>query len=176
VGPIKQDRTFFYFAYEGQRERVGLSSTARVPDPREIAALGAPPIPSSPDCWRAIPGQRLIDHFLIDNTGEPNLFVTTRALNDVDSLIGKLITHLIRTTSSQAGISMAPAISRSTRDSGGQYSSRLQHYHADYCQSCFDLLSKDHFSDKVNELRFGFNHFKEGFFRRTTTSIRARLV
>ncbi len=37
-GPIKRNQTFFYFAYEGQRERVGLNSTARVPDPREIAA------------------------------------------------------------------------------------------------------------------------------------------
>src|SRR3989442_4527076 len=38
-GPIIPNRTFFYFAYEGQRQRVGLNSTARGPDPREIAAL-----------------------------------------------------------------------------------------------------------------------------------------
>jgi hypothetical protein len=90
-GPIKRNKTFFYFAYEGQRERVGLNSTARVPDPREIAALGGPtneviarllarnpwPTPNRP-----LP--------LFDNSGEPNLFVTTPASNDVDSLIGKI--------------------------------------------------------------------------------------
>jgi len=44
-GPIKRGQTFFYFAYEGQRERVGLNSTARVPDPREISMLGGPTNP-----------------------------------------------------------------------------------------------------------------------------------
>ena len=44
-GPIVRNRTFFFFAYEGQRERVGLNSTARVPDPLEIAALGGPSNP-----------------------------------------------------------------------------------------------------------------------------------
>ena len=44
-GPIARNRTFFYVAYEGQRERVGPNSTARVPDPQEIAALGGPTNP-----------------------------------------------------------------------------------------------------------------------------------
>ena len=44
-GPIARNRTFFYVAYEGQRERVGLNSSARVPDPGEIAALGGPTNP-----------------------------------------------------------------------------------------------------------------------------------
>src|SRR3989442_13228171 len=90
-GPIVRNRTFFYFAYEGQRERVGLSSTARVPDPREIAALGGPTNPViarllARNPWPA-PNRPLP---LFDNTGAPNLFVATRALNDVDSLIGTI--------------------------------------------------------------------------------------
>src|SRR6476660_6558739 len=90
-GPIIRNRTFFYFAYEGQRERVGLNSTARVPDPREIAALGGPTNPVimqllGRNPWPA-PNRPLP---LFDNSGQPNLFVTTRALNDVDSFIGKI--------------------------------------------------------------------------------------
>src|SRR6476660_1670366 len=90
-GPIKRNRTFFYFAYEGQRERVGLNSTARVPDPGEIAALGGPTNPViarllARNPWPA-PNRPLP---LFDNSGAPNLFVTTRALNDVDSFIGKI--------------------------------------------------------------------------------------
>ncbi len=98
-GPIVRNRTFFYLAYEGQRERVGLNSTARVPDPREIAALGGPTNPvitrllarnpwpapnrSVPLCTSALQSDR-------DRCGAPNLFATTRALNDVDSLIAKI--------------------------------------------------------------------------------------
>jgi hypothetical protein len=90
-GPIKRNKTFFYFAYEGQRERVGLNSTARVPDPREIAALGGPTNPViarllARNPWPA--PNRPLDPF--DNSGAPNLFVTTPASNDVDSLIAKI--------------------------------------------------------------------------------------
>src|SRR5262245_13607968 len=88
-GPIIRERTFFYFAYEGQRERVGLSSVARVPDPREIAALGgarnsviAKLLARNP--WPA--PNRPVAPF----DPSPNLFVTTPALNDVDSFIAKI--------------------------------------------------------------------------------------
>src|SRR3989442_7714016 len=90
-GPIARNRTFFFFAYEGQRERVGLNSTARVPDPREIAALGGASNPViakllQRNPWPT-PNRPLA---LFDSTGAPNLFVTTRASNDVDSLIGTI--------------------------------------------------------------------------------------
>jgi hypothetical protein len=90
-GPIKRNQTFFYFAYEGQRERVGLNSTARVPDPGEIAFFGGPSNPViarllARNPWPA-PNRPLP---LFDDSGEPNLFVTTPASNDVDSLIAKI--------------------------------------------------------------------------------------
>ncbi|HKB66146.1 MAG TPA: carboxypeptidase-like regulatory domain-containing protein, partial [Pyrinomonadaceae bacterium] len=73
-GPIIRNRTFFYLAYEGQRERVGLNSTARVPDPREIAALGGATNPViarllARNPWPA-PNRPLP---LFDNSGAPNL-------------------------------------------------------------------------------------------------------
>src|SRR5947199_8839595 len=36
-GPIVKDKTFFYFNYEGQRERVGVVTLACVPEPNRIA-------------------------------------------------------------------------------------------------------------------------------------------
>ncbi|HQR40422.1 MAG TPA: carboxypeptidase-like regulatory domain-containing protein, partial [Blastocatellia bacterium] len=44
-GPFVKNKAFWFVAYEGQRENVGLNSTARVPDPLEIAALGGPTNP-----------------------------------------------------------------------------------------------------------------------------------
>src|SRR5207244_9397576 len=44
-GPIIKNKTFFFFNYEGVRERVGLNSLARVPTPQEFAALGGPKNP-----------------------------------------------------------------------------------------------------------------------------------
>ena len=39
-GPFVQNQTFWFTSYEGQREKVGLNSVARVPSAQEIAALG----------------------------------------------------------------------------------------------------------------------------------------
>ena len=38
-GPLVRNKTFFYVNYEGQRERVGLNSTARIPDPLRYKRL-----------------------------------------------------------------------------------------------------------------------------------------
>ncbi len=88
-GPIVRDRTFWYASYEGQRERVGLNSVARVPDPREIAALGGATNP----VIRAILAR---NPWPAPNRPVPlwdpsnNVFLTTRASNSVDSLIAKI--------------------------------------------------------------------------------------
>ena len=88
-GPIVRDRTFWYASYEGQRERVGLNSVARVPDPREIAALGGATNPVirgilARNPWPA--PNRPVPLFDPAN----NVFLTTRASNRVDSLITKI--------------------------------------------------------------------------------------
>ncbi len=88
-GPIVRNKTFWFTSYEGQRERVGLNSVARVPDPREIAALGGPKNPVirallDRNPWPA--PNRPVPLF----DPSPNLFVTTPASNDVDSFIAKI--------------------------------------------------------------------------------------
>jgi hypothetical protein len=165
-GPIKRNQTFFYFAYEGQRERVGLNSTARVPDPREIAALGGPTNPViarllARNPWPA-PNRPLP---LFDNSGQPNLFVTTPASNDVDSLIGK-IDHSFNKNNQLTGRyfygtsdQSFPLAILAGNILPGYNTTTPTTVHL-VSISYLKILS----ATKVNELRFGFNRFKEGFF------------
>jgi Carboxypeptidase regulatory-like domain/TonB-dependent Receptor Plug Domain len=94
-GPMKRDKSFFFVAYEGQREKGGLPSPARVPTQAEIdgaiAANGGvvnPVIRGILDRqpWPA-PNQAL------DDSGN-NLQATTLFSNRVDSVIGKLDQHV----------------------------------------------------------------------------------
>jgi Carboxypeptidase regulatory-like domain len=165
-GPIVRNKTFFFFAYEGQRERVGLNSTARVPDPREIAALGGATNPViarllARNPWPA-PNRPLP---LFDDTGTPNLFVTTRALNDVDSLIGK-IDHSFNENNQLTGRYFFG-------DSNQSFplailaGNVLPGYNT-VTPTTVNLISLSYLklfsSSKVNEVRFGYNRFDEGFF------------
>lgn len=91
-GPIVKDRSFFFVSYEGQRERVGIPSVGRVPDPvTDIAANGGPSNPViaqllARNPWPA-PNQAP------DAAGN-NLQAVTRASNRVDSFIGKIDQHV----------------------------------------------------------------------------------
>src|SRR3954452_3308451 len=165
-GPIKRNQTFFYFAYEGQRERVGLNSTARVPDPREIAALGGPTNPViarllARNPWPA-PNRPLP---LFDDTGEPNLFVTTPASNDVDSLIGK-IDHSFNKDNTVTGRYFF-----GTSDQSFPLAILAGNILPGYntvTPTTVHLVSISYLkilsTKKVNEARFGYNRFDEGFF------------
>jgi hypothetical protein len=174
-GPIYRNRAFFFAAYEGQRERVGLNSTARVPDPREIAAIlsgggkfGGGVI-LNPVIGRLLarnpwprPNRPLP---LFDDTGTPNLFVTTRALNDVDSFIGK-VDHSFNENNQITGRYFFGNSDQSFPLAilAGNV---LPGYNT-VTPTTVHLVSisylKVYSSTKVNEVRFGYNRFDEGFF------------
>ena len=165
-GPIIRNRTFFFFAYEGQKERVGLNSSARVPDPREIAALGGATNPVisrllARNPWPA-PNRPLP---LFDSTGAPNLFVTTRAKNDVYSLITK-IDHQFDKDNQLTGRYFWGKSKQSFPLAilGGNV---LPGYNT-FTPTWVNLISLSYLKifspTKVNEARFGYNRFNEGFF------------
>ena len=170
-GPIIKNRTFFYLAYEGQRERVGLNSTARIPDPREILALGGATNPVigrllQKNPW-GTPNRPLP---LFDSTGRPNLFVTTRAFNNVDSFIGK-IDHSFNQNNQLTGRYYFGTSDQSfpLAIQGGNV---LPGYNT-VTPTDVHLLSISYLkifsSTKVNEVRFGYNNFKQGFFPEDST-------
>lgn len=164
-GPIVRNRTFFFFAYEGQRERVGLNSTARVPDPREIAALGGASNPVIAELLARNPWPTPNSPLaLFDSTGAPNLFVTTRALNDVDSLIGK-IDHQFNKDNQLTGRYFFGKSNQSFPLAilGGNI---LPGYNT-FTPTKVNLISLSYLKifspTQVNEARFGYNRFKESF-------------
>ena len=163
-GPIVKNKTFWFMSYEGQRERVGLNSVARVPDPREIAALGgatnsviAKLLTRNP--WPA-PNRPVP---LFDPT--PNLFVTTPASNDVDSFIGK-IDHSFNERNQVTG-RYYYGTSNQSFPLAILAGNVLPGFNT-ITPTSVHLLSLSYVKvisgKKVNEARFGYNRFDEGFF------------
>ncbi|HXG92320.1 MAG TPA: TonB-dependent receptor [Blastocatellia bacterium] len=163
-GPFVRNKTFWFFAYEGQREDVGLNSVARVPDPREIAALGGPRNPViarllQRNPWPA-PNRPVA---LFDPS--PNLFVTTPAKNDVNSLIFKLdhsfneknqITGRYYFGDSDQSFPLAILASNVLPGFNTVTPTTVHLVSLSYLK----VLSQN----TVNEARFGYNRFDEGFF------------
>jgi hypothetical protein len=180
-GPVIKDRTFFYVDYEGQRESGAQSGQSCVPDPRQIAAdeaaNGAPntviaallarnpwPTPNKPDpaFTPSLPGEGY-------DIGCPlsvnNLAVSTRFMNRVDSLIGK-VDHNINANNlltgryyfgdsdqsfpfAQLAGGLLPGFNTTTP-------TRVQLVSLSYVK----VVN----SNQVNEARLGWNRFVEGFF------------
>lgn len=90
-GPFKRDKTFWFVSYEGQRENVGLPTLARVPTQAElnaaIAANGGVVNPVIANLLARNPWPAPNQPF--DSNGN-NLLTSTRASNDVNSLIAKI--------------------------------------------------------------------------------------
>jgi hypothetical protein len=94
-GPVVKDSTFFFLAYEGQRETGGVSSLGHVPTQADIAGALASPTVLSAGGESPVIANLLARHpwpspnIAPDSNGN-NLLATTRFTNRVDSVIGKL--------------------------------------------------------------------------------------
>ncbi|KAF0210169.1 MAG: hypothetical protein FD167_5407, partial [bacterium] len=163
-GPIVKNRTFFYFNYEGQRERVGLNSLARVPSPQEIASLGGPKNPIIAQILQRNPYPTAnLSVPLFDPS--PNVSVTTNASNDIDSTTIK-IDHSLSAKDLLSGRyyfgdsdqSFPLALVGGSKLPGFNTvtPTRVQIASLSYVK----VIS----STKVNELRFGYNRFRQNFF------------
>ncbi len=163
-GPFVKDKTHWFFNYEGQRERVGLASVARVPDPREIAALGGPTNPVIASLLQRNPWPAPNrDVPLFDPT--PNLFATTRATNDVDSLIAKIdqsfsggnqLTGRYYFGDSDQSFPLAILSGNVLPGFNTVTPTRVQLVSLSYVAVATPTA--------LNESRFGYNRFAEGFF------------
>ena len=94
-GPFVKNKTFFFVAYEGQREYGGLTSLGHVPTQDEIAAALASPTVVNAGGESPIIANLLARHpwpaakIPTDSNGN-NLLATTRFSNRLDSMIGKV--------------------------------------------------------------------------------------
>ncbi len=175
-GPIIKNKTFFYADYEGQQEPVGVVTLACVPDPAQIAADGGATNPViaallARNPWPApnIPGT--FGGSLVGSENKncpvgPNSSVVSPSFNRLTSFIGK-VDHNFNTNNVLTGryffgdsVQSFPLALTAT---GGQ----LPGFNT-YTPTRVQLVSISYVhtigSNKVNELRFGWNRFAEGFF------------
>jgi hypothetical protein len=96
--PIIRNRTFFFLAYEGQREYGGLSSLGHVPTQEDMAAALASPTVVNAGGESPIIANLLARHFwpapnIPNDSNGNNLLATTRFSNRLDSMITKVDYH-----------------------------------------------------------------------------------
>ncbi len=169
-GPIAKDKLFFFFAYEGQRERVGSDFALSVPSETQLAAAQALAV-STTVPGAAVPSVNpaLIKITDLFPTSDSNtLAYSVRDQNDGDNLIGKVDYRLNQNNSISARYAFGQSNQQFPLGSLGGYGSgsRLANFEQ-ISPTRVQVVSVNWLTTfsptKINEVRFGYSRFRTSF-------------
>ena len=167
-GPIIHDKTFFFAAYEGQRERVGSDFNLTTPNQNDISQGEALAMATNPTI-NVVPLQTILTHYFpIAPPGSNTVPTAVSDFNTLDNFIAKLDHHFnsvhsfavryaFGQSNQQFPLGSLGGFGSGSRVPGFQQISptRVQVVSA----SLLSTLSPSH----INELRFGYTRFRNSF-------------
>ena len=166
-GPIIHDKTFFFGAYEGQRERVGSDFDFALPTTTEINNARAIALGINPNINTA-PLDAMLSYFPVNNTSSNLVQGSVKDFNDLDNFILKLDHRFNDINSFAARYAFGQSDQKFPLGSLGGFGSgsRLpgfQQISPTRVQVVSASLLSAFSATHVNELRFGYTRFGNSF-------------